>query len=96
MLVNICVKFREDSLTSFQVIEQTRQMYRYPGRKTIYSKTGLKRPLSKRPKIGIQKRLSLNAGQKYCRMFQGEHSAILLTLIKLPFVFKTFVLSIFE
>ena len=29
-------------------------------------------------------------------MLQGEHSAILLTFIKLPFVFKTFVLSIFE
>ena len=27
---------------------------------------------------------------------KGEHSAILLTFIKLPFVFKTFVLSIFE
>ena len=26
----------------------------------------------------------------------GEHSAILLTSIKLPFVFKTFVLAIFE
>ena len=25
--------------------------------------------------------LSLNAGQKYCRMLQGEHSAILLTFI---------------
>ena len=36
------------------------------------------------------------AGQKYCRMLQGEHSAILLTFIKLPFVIKTFVLSIFE
>ena len=33
---------------------------------------------------------------KYCRMLQGEHSAILLTCIKLPFVIKTFVLSIFE
>ena len=43
-------------------------------------------------------RLSLNAGQKYCRMLQGEHSAILLTFIKckLPFAIKTFVLSIFE
>ena len=30
--------------------------------------------------------LSLNAGQKYCRMLQGEHSAISLTFIKLPFV----------
>ena len=29
-------------------------------------------------------------------MLQGEHSAILLTFIKLSFVFKIFVLSIFE
>ena len=29
-------------------------------------------------------------------MLQGEHSAILSTLIKLPFVIKIFVLSIFE
>ena len=34
--------------------------------------------------------------EKYCRMLQGEHSAILSTFIKLPFVFKIFVLSIFE
>ena len=27
---------------------------------------------------------------------KGEHSAILLTFIKLPFAIKTFVLSIFE
>ena len=39
--------------------------------------------------------LSLNAGQKYCRMLQGEHSAILSTFIKLPFVIKIFVLSFF-
>ena len=45
-----------------------------------YSKTCLKRPLSKRPQVGFQ--LSLNAGQKYCRM--------------LPFVMKIFGLSIFE
>ena len=38
----------------------------------------------------------LNAGQKYCRMLQGKHSAILSTFIKLPFVIKTFVLSFFE
>ena len=48
--------------------------------KTMYSKTCLKQPL--------------NAGQKYCRMLQGEHSAILSTFIKLPFSIKTFVLSI--
>ena len=48
------------------------------------------------PKIGFQGQLLFNAGQKYCRMLQGEHSAILLTFIKLPFVIKIFVLSIFE
>ena len=47
-------------------------------------------------KIVFQDPLSLNAGQKYCRMLQGEHSAILSTFIKLPFVIKIFVLSIFE
>ena len=41
-------------------------------------------------------KLSLNAGQEYCRMLQGEHSAILSTFIKLPFVIKIFDLSIFE
>ena len=43
----------------------------------------------RRAKIGFQDRLSLNAGQ-------GEYSAILMTFIKLPFVIKAFVLSIFE
>ena len=62
----------------------------------MYSKTCVKRPLPKRPKIGFQDQLQLNAGQKYCRMLQGEHSAILFTLIKLQFVIKLFVLSIFE
>ena len=61
-----------------------------------YSKTCVKRPLSKRPKIGFQDQLSLNAGQKYCRMLQGEHSAILSTFIRPPFVIKIFVLSICE
>ena len=62
----------------------------------MYSKTCVKRPLSKRPKIVFQDQLSLNAGQKYCRMRQVEHSAILSTFIKLPIVIKIFVLSIFE
>ena len=64
----------------------------------VYGKICVKRPLSKRPKFGFQDQLSLNAGQKYCRMLplEGEHSAILLTFIKLPFVIKIFVLSIFE
>ena len=71
----------------------------------MYSKTCVKQSLSKRQKIGFQYQLSLNAGQKYCRMLQGEHSAILfplehsailLAFIKLPFFIKIFVLSIFE
>ena len=61
-----------------------------------YSKTCVKRPLSKRPKMGFQDHLSLDAGQKYCRMLQGEQSAILSTFIKLTFVIKIFDLSIFE
>ena len=61
-----------------------------------YSKTCVKRALSKRQKIGFQDQLSLNTGQKPCSMLQGEHSAILLTFIKLSIVIKIFVLSIFE
>ena len=37
---------------------------------TIYNKTCLKWPLKMKAKIGFQDRLSLNAGQKYCRMLQ--------------------------
>ena len=44
----------------------------------------------------FQDQLSFNAGQKYCRMLHGEHSAILSTFIKLPFAIKIFVLSNFE
>ena len=40
--------------------------------------------------------VSLNAGQKYYRVIQGEHSAILSIFFKLPFVIETIVLSIFE
>ena len=77
------------------------EKYEYPTFKihrlvSTYSKTCVKRPISKGLKIGFQDQLSLNAGIKYCRMLQGEHSAILLTFIKLPFVIKIFVLSIFE
>ena len=50
----------------------------------------------RRAEIGFQDRLSLNACQKYCRMLQWEHSAIFLTIMKLPFAIKTFVLPIFE
>ena len=59
-----------------------------------YSKTCVKLPLSKRPKIGFQDQLKINAGEKYCRMLkeeQGQHSAILCTVIEIPFVIKIFV-----
>ena len=58
----------------------------------VYSKTCLKRPLKKKTKWFIDL-LLLNAGQKYFRM---QHSAILLTCIKLSFVIKISVLLIFE
>ena len=45
-------------------------------------------------RLSFQDQFSLNTGQKYCRMLQGDHSAILSTFIKLPLVFKIFVLSI--
>ena len=61
---------------------------------SLYSKTFVKLPLSKRPQIGFQDQLSLNVGRKYCRMLPLEHSAILSTFIKLPLVIKIFVLSI--
>ena len=54
-----------------------------------FSKTCLKGPLKKKTKIDFQDQLSLNADHKHCRMLQGEHSAILLTFIKLPFAIKT-------
>ena len=69
---------------------------RFPLILFFYSKICFKRPLKKKAKIGFQDRLSLNAGQKYCRMLQGEHSAILSPFIKLPFVIKICVLSTFE
>ena len=62
----------------------------------IYSRTCPKRPHKKNTKIGFQDISSLNAGQKFCRMFQGEHSAKLSTFIKLPFAINIFVFSIFE
>ena len=48
----------------------------------IYSKICVKRPLKYRQNKYLNDQLSLNAGQKYCRMLQREHSAMLLTCIK--------------
>ena len=43
-------------------------------------------------KIGFQDQLSLTASQSIAECSNGEHSAILLTFIKLPFVTKIFCL----
>ena len=60
----------------------------------IYSKT-YDGHSQKDPKIGFRDQLSLNAGQKYCRMLQGEHSAKLSTFIKPPFVISIFCFCLF-
>ena len=57
----------------------------------MYSKTWLKWPLSKWPKVGFQGQLSLNAGQKYCILQYLRPSFD----IKLLFVIKIFVLFIY-
>ena len=50
--------------------ESLRSPYMYEMDK--YSKTCLKRPLSKEQKLFFWFQLSLNAGQKHCRMLQGR------------------------
>ena len=49
----------------------------------VYSKTGVKRLLSKRQKIGFQDQLSPNAGRKYCRMLARRRKT------KYPTVYPT-------
>ena len=60
----------------------------------IYSKTCVKRPLSKDQKLVLKTNYRLM--QVKINAECSKHSAILSTLIKLPFVIKIFVLSIFE
>ena len=70
--------------------------------KTLCKRTDIKKTENDRLSLNAGQKycrmlpLKLNAGQKYCKMLQGEHSAMLSTFIKLPFVIKNFVLSIFE
>ena len=58
----------------------------------ISVKPVLSRHPKRRPKSGFQDGLLLNAGHRYCRMLQGEHSVVLLTIIKLALVIKILVL----
>ena len=95
----LCTFFNSVRQPKKSVTEQVMQTLRRYGTlrtpdKERYSKTCVKQPLSKKQEISFQDKLSLNAGKKYCRMLKGEHSAILSTFIKLPFVIRIFVLSI--
>ena len=60
----------------------------------MYSKTCLKRPLIKYQRLAFDTDYRLMQ-VKILQNAPREHSAILSTFIKLPFVFKIFVLSIF-
>ena len=59
-----------------------------------YSKTCVKLQLSKRPKICFSRPIIAECRSEVLQN-APRHSAILLTFIKLPFVIKIFVLSIF-
>ena len=59
-----------------------------------YSKTCLKWPLSKRPKIVFKTNYPLMQVKSIAECW--EHSAILSIFIKLPFGIKIFVLSVFS
>ena len=48
------------------------------------------------PKVVFNTDYRLNVCQKYCRMLEGELSAMRSTFIKLPYSIKTFVLSVFK
>ena len=61
-----------------RVGDSIRHKWVYVNHLNIYSKTCVKRPT-----IGFQYQLALNAGQRYCRMLQVEHFAILSTFITL-------------
>ena len=62
----------------------------------MYSKSRVQRLLSKRPKLVSKTYYRLMLVKSIARMLQGEHSTMLSTFIKLPFVVKIFVSSIFE
>ena len=67
-----------------------------PSDKNVYCKTCLKRPLKNKIKIWFPRPIITKCRSKVLQNAPREHSAILSTFITLPFVFKTFVLSIFK
>ena len=61
-----------------------------------YRKICVKQPLSKKKKWVFKADYCLMQVKSIAECSKMEHSSILLTFIKLPFVIKIFVLSIFE
>ena len=66
------------------------------GPKLKYSKTCLKRPLKKEDQNWFSRPIIAYCRSKVLQNAPREHSTILWTCIKLPSVFETFVLSVFE
>ena len=86
------IKVKESRAKGNPYNYHTEGNYMYACEKQYTVKPVLSGYPKRRPNDVFQDQLSLNAGQKYCSM----HSASLLTSIKLPFVIKIFILSIFE
>ena len=63
------------SLALFETLKTVSAVWR-PIQKNLCKMATLKK---KKKKIGFENQLLLYAGQKYCRMLQGEYSAILWT-----------------
>ena len=63
------------------VVHAKRKMPQYVASLYDITEKPVLRGHSKRPKIGFQDQLLLNAGQMYCRMLQREHYAVLSTFI---------------
>ena len=83
----------EKVLTGTKCINRTQN----PNLRKQYSvKPDLSDHSKRRPKIGFPDRLSLNAGQKYCRMLQESILQYFRPSLNYHMSVKTFVLSIFE
>ena len=75
--------------------ESRQQMSWMAGKGISYGKTCLNCHSKRRPKISFQDRLSLNAGQKYCRMLQESILQYFRTSLSYHLSLRPFFLSIF-
>ena len=74
--------FNTNMLNAFMYYIRSQFFYPVNLQHSIYSKTCLKWPLKNRQNKDLNDKMLLNEDQKYCRMLQEQHSAILLTCIK--------------